>query len=76
MKQQCCGNCKYHRDVGNPKAVACHRYPPTITEAKEQTVTAYFPLIIVEGWCGEHKPTKLHMAVSTVERAISRRNRR
>jgi|EndMetStandDraft_4_1072995.scaffolds.fasta_scaffold139601_3 hypothetical protein len=49
-----CNTCHYGMVCG-PESIACHRYPPTITKAEENTVTTYFPVLSPEAWCGEWK---------------------
>lgn len=51
-----CGNCKFARSLGddNP-AVSCQRNPPMITKVDGAMVTAHWPLIGKDKWCGEHK---------------------
>ena len=50
-----CIGCFYSRGIGNETAVACHRYPPTITKVEDNTVTSRFPLVSNETWCGEYR---------------------
>lgn len=58
-KMASCKDCYFSRDIGTADGVACHRYPPTITKAEGQTVTAYFPLVTVTAWCGEYRRLRL-----------------
>lgn len=50
-----CIECYYSAPCSET-AVACHRYPPTITKAEEGTVTSHSPLVNNNYWCGEWKP--------------------
>lgn len=50
-----CGNCRYGI-TDSPSVIMCKRYPPTITKAEGPNVTTYFPLVLSNNWCGEHKP--------------------
>jgi len=55
-----CADCFYAKPInGNDTAVACHRYPPTITKVENLTVTSHFPLITKTEWCGEFRPAPL-----------------
>jgi len=72
-----CKDCHYARPVSET-AVACRRFPPTITEATGNTVTTYFPLLANEEWCGEWKAStqsRLHMAVTEKVTTIPRRRK-
>lgn len=56
-----CRDCFYSRSIGSDIGVACHRYPPSITKvtydetARNDTITAHFPLVNAVSWCGEYK---------------------
>ena len=53
--EETCITCRFSRSIGNDNAVACHRYPPTITKAEGPTVTIHFPFVPILAWCGEYK---------------------
>lgn len=59
-----CKNCIYGHSIGNPNAVLCCRYPPTIMKVEDQTITSYFPLVNLEAWCGEWKRRRLRKDTS------------
>jgi len=68
-----CEHCHYSRSIGSTTAVMCCRYPPTVTEVKDNTITSHFPLVNLGAWCGEWKQRKsiLDMARSVSDIAIS-----
>ena len=51
---QSCDTCKFAFPVSDI-AVACRRYPPTITKVDGETVTSHSPLLSRSYWCGEYK---------------------
>jgi hypothetical protein len=50
-----CKTCFFSREFGSETAVACHRYPPTITKVEDDRVTSHFPLLGNDTWCGEYR---------------------
>jgi hypothetical protein len=67
---QKCKNCLYGHSVGNPNAVLCCRYPPTIVKVEDQVITSYFPLVNLEAWCGEWKRRRLKNDTSRRTRTV------
>jgi hypothetical protein len=65
-----CKDCFYSREFDSETAVACHRWPPTITKVEGTTVTSNFPLVNNSTWCGEYRVNEL--APNKKFRAISR----
>lgn len=59
---QRCGNC-YYGKLG-AEIVCCQRFPPLVTKVEGENVTSTFPLLRIDGWCGEWRKdeTKLRIA--------------
>ena len=57
--QECCGNCEFYMAT----VKVCRRYPPIPVMlgtkqglgGTEPAVAAYFPNMLSNGWCGEHR---------------------
>lgn len=55
MTDQKCDNCTFsHPNMGD--TIFCRRYPPTITEVRDNRVTSNNPILLKAWWCGEWKP--------------------
>ncbi len=50
-----CATCAFHGQSLESDWLVCRRYPP-IAPANEPNRSASFPMIGLDGWCGEHKP--------------------
>lgn len=55
----CCGTCLYYTVMGGQGA--CRRYPP-LPVAVGQGITAFFPPVGLQHWCGEYQPKREGMA--------------
>lgn len=70
MNDKNCGNCKFVANVSDEnKRGCCRRFPPTLMVqpmpavdlAGQKSISwqwqaSAYPMVTLEGWCGEHAP--------------------
>ena len=52
-----CSNCLYGQDAKTSfakKSIECRRYPPAQEAGVQQPDNSPFPIVAVDGWCGEY----------------------
>ncbi len=53
-----CSNCLFGQDAKTSfakKSIECRRYPPAQEAGVQQPENSPFPIVAVDGWCGEYK---------------------
>ena len=58
-----CSNCLFGQDAKTNyerKSIECRRYPPAQEAGVQVPETNPFPIVAVDGWCGEYKKGANH----------------
>lgn len=52
-----CGSCKFWEVIEetNGGTGSCHRYPPTKSPDTDDLLGDFFPVTLVDDWCGEYR---------------------
>ena len=53
-----CSNCLFGRVAETnylTESIECRRYPPAQEAGVQQPETSPFPIVAVDGWCGEYQ---------------------
>lgn len=51
-----CINCKFFMplQIDGDQGI-CRRYPPLVMQGKDEIIYSQFPIMLINGWCGEYK---------------------